>query len=273
MKHIATLTFVALVFAGCNANQQQSNNNAPAEAQSDNSGVVQPAEPEAPAQSTQMSEADIESIVDQLVFADGDAQGKPVFSPGITDDSEAYRKRFEACQTAFQRLSELKDLAFPVLIKHLDDKRQSINFRNHHMGNSVGHACYWNIYFQLQDRPRGYSRYGYSREGRDGEDHPKPYWEGSPFDDAGGLREWLTANENLNYQEKQIKCLNWLLEREKRIGAADAESYFINILPLEIQIFKRRLEKGDDVETELKRLRKIQTEELADQVPKELLPD
>lgn len=273
MKRIAMLTLVALVLAGCNENQIQSHSNASDETRPADSVAAEATEPDAPAPPTQMSEADIEAIVDQLVFADGDAQDKPVISPGITDDSEAYRKRFEACQTAFERLSELKDLAFPVLIKHLDDKRQSINFRNHHMGNSVGHACYWNIYFQLQDRPRGYSRYGYSREGRDGEDHPKPYWAGSPFDDAGGLREWLTANENLNYQEKQIKCLNWLLEREKRIGAPDAESYFINILPLEIQIFERRLENGDDVETELKRLRKIRTEKLADQIPKELLPD
>ena len=159
-----------------------------------------------------------------------------------------------------------------MLIKHLDDKRQSINFRNHHLGNSVSHACYWNIYFQLQDRPPDYSRYGYSRKGRDGKDHPKPYWKGSPFDEAGGLREWLTANENLNYQQKQIKCLNWLLEREKLIGAPNAQSYFINILPLEIQILQRRLENGEDVETELKRLRNIQMGKLVDQVPKELLP-
>ena len=273
MKRIATLTLIAFVFAGCNTSQQQSTSNASAETQTDDLSARRPAESDAPVEPPRISEAEIEAIVDQLVFADSDAENKPVISPCITDDSEAYRKRFETCQTAFRRLSELKDVAFPVLIKHLDDNRQSINFRNHHLGNSVGHACYWNIYFQLQDRPRGYSRYGYSRKGRDGEEHPKPYWEGSPFDEAGGLREWLTANENLNYQQKQIKCLNWLLEREKRIGAPNARSYFINILPLEIQILQRRLENGEDVETELKRLREIQTDRLFDQVPKELLPD
>ena len=273
MKFIATLTLIAVAFAGCNTNQQQSTSDASADPHTRDSSVRHPAEPEAPVQPPRISEADIEAIVDQLVFADADAQNKPVMTPGITDDSEAYRKRFETCQTAFQRLSELKDVAFPVLIEHLDDKRQSINFRNHHMGNSVGHACYWNICCQLQDRPREYSRYGYSREGRDGEDHRKPYWVGSPFDDTGGLRKWLTANENLNYLEKQIKCLNWLLESEKLIGAPDAESYFTNILPLEIQILERRLENGDDVETELNRFRKIQTDKLVDQIPKELLPD
>lgn len=104
---------------------------------------------------------------------------------------------FGGCQDAFQKLSEQEDAAFPVLVKHLDDKRQSINFRNHFSGNSVGDACYWIIYFQLQDRPRGYSRYGYSRFGRYGKGCPKPYYEGTPFDDAGGLQEWLAANEKL----------------------------------------------------------------------------
>lgn len=56
----------------------------------------------------------------------------------------------------------------------------------------------------------------------------------------------------------QIKCLKWLLEREKKIGVPDPESYFINILPLDIQILKRRLEAGDDVADELKRLQEIQ---------------
>ena len=273
MKLIATLTLVAPLFAGCNANRQQSTSNASADPQTTNSSDRQPAKPEAPVQPPSILEADIEAIVDQLVFADSDAQNNPLIGPGITDDSEAYRKRFETCQTAFQCLSELKDVAFPVLIKHLDDKRQSINFRNHQMGSSVGHACYWNIYCQLQDRPRDYSQYGYSREGRDGKDHPKPYLVGSPFDDAGGLRKWLTANENLNYLEKQIKCLNWLLESEKLIGAPDAESYDINILPLEIRTLERRLENGDNVEAELNRLRKIQTDKLVAQIPQELLPD
>ena len=141
----------------------------------------------------------------------------------------------------------MKIRAFPVLVKHLDDKRQSINFRNHYLANSVGDACRWNIYFQLQDRPKDYSKYGYQRKGRDGKSHPKPYWEGTPFDDAGGIVKWLEQNKDLSYIEMQIKCLNWLLDSEKKIGASDSESYFENILPLEIQILRRELENGEDV--------------------------
>lgn len=173
---------------------------------------------------------------------------------------------------AFEKLFELRALAFPVLIEHLDDKRQSINFRNHSVGNSVGHACYWNIYYQLQDRPPNYSKYGYSRTGRDGKEHPKPYWEGSPFDDAGGLKKWLEQNRNLTYPEMQVKCLEWLLAKERAIGACDAESYFVNILPLEIRILERKQEAGQNVAGELDRLRMILKNRDVKAIPPELLP-
>ncbi len=37
----------------------------------------------------------------------------------------------------------------------------------------------------------------------------------------------------------------------KKIGASDADSYFENILPLEIQILRRELELGMDVKERL----------------------
>ncbi|WP_145390249.1 hypothetical protein [Stieleria neptunia] len=222
------------------------------------------------------------------MYSDDEASNQPVVNPNIkiadsngnvrpingdSEDAEKKRQKFNSCQEAFTKLYELKDAAIPLLVEHLDDKRQSINFRNHYMGNSVGDACFWNIYFQLVDQPRDYSKYGYSRKGRDGENHPKPYWEGTPFDDAGGLKEWLDANKELNYLEMQIECVQWLLDREKLIGASDADSYFLNILPLEIRILERRLENGDDVKAELDRLIEIRDKRLEDQIPKKLLPD
>lgn len=240
---------------------------------------------------TETQLAEIRALVEQLVFADGKAtnrpllqpgmvvygaDGKPVddslLSPGYHKDAEEYKRRYAACERAFEKLFELRALAFPVLIEHLDDKRQSINFRNHSVGNSVGHACYWNIYYQLQDRPPNYSKYGYSRTGRDGKEHPKPYWEGSPFDDAGGLKKWLEQNRNLTYPEMQVKCLEWLLAKERAIGACDAESYFVNILPLEIRILERKQEAGQNVAGELDRLRMILKNRDVKAIPPELLP-
>lgn len=215
---------------------------------------------------------DIEGLIDQLVFADGNASNEPVFSPGVKDKSPEYAQRFKKVQDAFDKLTSLKVKAFPILVKHLDDKRQSINFRNHYLANSVGDACMWNIYFQLQDRPRNYSKYGYQRKGRDGQSHPKPYWEGTPFDDAGGIAKWLEQNKDLSYTEMQIKCLNWLLDGEKKIGASDADSYFENILPLEIQILRRELALGMEVKERLAAKEKALRDRDVSAIPPELLP-
>lgn len=213
-----------------------------------------------------------EELVDQLVLNEGKASNEPVLSPGVADKSPEYTQRFKKVQDAFGKLTELKFKAFPVLVKHLDDKRQSINFRNHYVANSVGDACMWNIYFQLQDRPRNYSKYGYQRKGRDGSSHPKPYWEGTPFDDAGGIAKWLEQNKDLSYIEMQIKCLNWLLDGEKKIGASDADSYFENIFPLEIQILRREMELGMDVKERLAAKEKALRDRDVSAIPPELLP-
>lgn len=214
----------------------------------------------------------VEELIDQLVFAEGEASNVPVFSPGVNDRSPEYAQRFKKVQDAFAKLTELKVKAFPVLVKHLEDKRQSISFRNHYLANSVGDACMWNIQFQLQDRPKNYSKYGYQRKGRDGSSHPKPYWEGTPFDDAGGIAKWLEQNEDLSYTEMQIKCLNWLLDGEKKIGASDADSYFENILPLEIQILRRELELGMDVKERLAAQENVLRVRDVSAIPPELLP-
>ncbi|MCE5269639.1 MAG: hypothetical protein LLG00_17310 [Planctomycetaceae bacterium] len=233
-------------------------------------------------------ETEIKALVEQLVLADRPASNRPTLNPNMKivgadgkevrrageseKDAADYRKRFNRCQEAFQKLIAYKIAAFRVLSDHLDDKRQSINFRNHYLANSVGDACRWIIYFQLQDRPQDYSSYGYSRAGRDGTQHPKPYWEGTPFDAAGGVKQWLREHQTLTYLEMQIRCLRWLLDKEKQIGASDAASYFENILPLEIQILTRRLDSGEDVNTELARLRKVMANRDETSIPATLLP-
>jgi len=238
---------------------------------------------------TKEQEREIRSLIEQLVFTNAPASDEPLINPRIIDSVRTttnakqeldnsqkmkdYRKRFESCQSAFRKLTDFKGLAFPFLIEHLDDARQSIPFRNHFTGFSVGDACYWNIYFQLQDRPQDYSEYGYQRKGRDGKSHPKPYWDGTPFDDAGGLKKWVEKNKEVPYTEMQIKCLRWLLDKEKEIGAFDADSYFLNILPLEIRILQRKREAGKDVAKELNRLQEVLKKKDVKQIPPGLLPN
>jgi hypothetical protein len=219
----------------------------------------------------------IERLIELLVFLDDEAKQTPetqqlLKSDGAAQESSELRKRFYRCQMAFTLLSNYKATAFPAMVSHLDDKRGSIHFRNHFKGSSVGDACYWNIYLQLQDRPEGYPKVGLMRLGRDGKEHEKPYWAGiTPFDELGA-KNWLEANKHLSYPQMQIKCLTWLLEKEKAIGAPDADGYFINILPLEIQILKRRIECGEKIEAELANLELRQKEKRANEIPPELLP-
>lgn len=222
---------------------------------------------------TAQQEAEIDALIEQLVFRDGKAQNQPVLSPGVVDTSAEYSQRFRACREAFEKLAAFKDFAFPMLVEHRNDERQSLNFRNHSLENSVGYACYLVIKNQLEDIPENYSEYGYQRKGRDGKNHPKPYWTGSVFSDAGGLLKWLKANKDLSYPRKQEQCLRWLLAKEKVIGACDAESYFINVLPLEIQILKRRLEAGDNVSDELHKMQRILAERDTITIPADLLPN
>lgn len=280
MRNLFPVLLLGLALVGCNNDGAEQTSQTTSESTDANNTTL--------AASDQNQEAEIRKLIEQLVFSEGDASNHPIVNPnmkivdadgnaqpinGESDEAEKQRQKFNACQEAFNKLYEMKEAAIPILVEHLDDERQSINFRNHYTGNSVGHACYWNIYLQLVDRPEDYSEYGYSRKGRDGENHPKPYWQGTPFDDDGGLKEWLAKNKSLNYVEMQIECLQWLLDREKEIGASDADSYFLNILPLEIRILERRMENGEDVEIELERLLKIRDQKLVDQIPKELLPE
>lgn len=233
-------------------------------------------------------EAEIRSLVDQLVLAEGPENNQPTMNPGLkiydadgnevkpdgdSRQAEDYQNKFESCQMAFKKLSDHRVAAIPILIEHLDDKRQSINFRNHYLANSVGDACRWIIYFQLQDEPESYSEYGLGRLGRDGKQHTKPYWEGTPFDDAGGVKEWLEQNKALSHGKMQIKCLQWLLDGERAIGVPDADSYFLNVLPLEIRILERRLEIGENVAEQLDTSRTALQKRDASVVPRELLPD
>jgi hypothetical protein len=216
-------------------------------------------------------EAKIRSLIEHLVFTKGPATHVPVYEPDVADAKGDYRDRYERCCKAFKKLLEFKERSLPILVEHLEDKRQSINFRNHDLRNSVGDACYWNLYEQLQPMPENYSSYGYSRRGLDGEYHPKPYWGRSPFDAAGGVKPWLEQNARLSYVEKQIKCLTWLLDEEKKIGAYEAEDYFVDILPLEIAILEKRESLGEPVAERLNRLRDILRSRRPSDVPEAML--
>ena len=186
---------------------------------------------------------------------------------------EELRGYFKTRRDGFKRLTAFNELAFPLLASHLDDKRPSLMYWNHTFAKTVGRICYRVIHDQLTEFPEGYSQYGLQRTGRDGKDHKKPYWAGNPYEESDGLGKWLQQNHQLTYTEKRIKCLNWLLDEEKKIGVIDPRGYYVNILPLELAILELKASAGQDVANELARVRKLAKTRPANQVPKELLPD
>ncbi|MEN9361169.1 MAG: hypothetical protein RL095_2704 [Verrucomicrobiota bacterium] len=227
---------------------------------------------------TAAQEKEIRALIEQLVLSPEKADGKLIYSPGVDDPSAAYRDRYERCQQAFLKLQAFKELAFPYLIEHRMDQRQSIPFMNHYEGSSVGDACHWAIAHQMWDAPRHYSRYGLMRKGKDGKMHHKPRWTGSPFDEAASLKlesnpfDWLEKHKNLSYVELKLKCVEWILAREKEIGADTPDSYFQDILPLEIRVLELQQECGKPVGSELARLRDVEKHRRVEAIPPEMLP-
>ena len=200
--------------------------------------------------------------------------GSPPFQDEPPPDVLKMLQGFQKTRNeAFEKLTAFKDLAFPLLAAHLEDKRPSLKWWGHSYANTVGRMCYRVIHDQLTEFPAEYGGFGHVRTGRDGKDHVRPYWDCAPHGKSGGLGEWLIQNQNLSYTEKRIKCLTWLLNEEKRIGVIDPRGYYVNILPLELGILELRAETGHDVTSELNQVRGLLKTRPGNKIPKELMPD
>lgn len=226
-------------------------------------------------QLTQDDQQEINRLIDQLEFV-ADNSTSESFDELIAeypyDGSDA---AYQKVQNAYQKLKDYQVKSLPLLAQHLKDKRSSLSFPYGAMGGSltVGNACYWNIYSQLVDLPEEYSRHGYSRLGRGGKIHRQPQDCTNLFDHAGGIDQWLKQNSDLCYIEMQIQGLKWLLTAEKKVGIPKAESYFLHILPLEIQILRKQKLMGLPVDEALKHLEQALRERNLSIVPKDLLAD
>lgn len=219
-------------------------------------------------------EKEIRELIEMLVITERESV--------LTDSAEGVRTAeleeelagyIKARKDAFNRLTAFQELAFPMLAEYFDDDRPSAMVWNHIFARTVGTVCYRVVHNQLMELPPDYSDYGLTRIGRDGERHIKPYWEPEPYADSNGLANWLRDNEGLSYAEKRIKCLNWLLDGEKKIGVIDPGGYYTHVFALELEILKQKAAMGKDVAEALARALVQWEARPADQVPKELLPD
>jgi hypothetical protein len=113
----------------------------------------------------------IRALIDKLVFSEQPASKEPsaFFNISINDP-------WTQVQKAANELEKFGIAAFPELIAHFDDPRQSIAFRRV-LEHTVGLACYSIVQGQVYALPREYyDNSSFSRKGADGKFHDQPLW-------------------------------------------------------------------------------------------------
>lgn len=177
------------------------------------------------------ADRDILELIGKLAISDQPAVDGPVFAP--TDQTPASDSRVIAYQAA-EKLGEYGKEAFPQLLAHRHDERQSVAFRRV-LRHSVGLACYSIIEDLIYNLPEDYPGSFY-RTGADGEMHARPRFFAPGIFDASTVEQWLKDREDKSLTELQIEALEWLIAKEEAIGfAADADREQI-LVPLQRQV-------------------------------------
>ena len=151
----------------------------------------------------------IENLVEELAI-----------SSGPTGDADGRRARAFA---AAEELHAMGKHAFPHLLEHLDDKRESVEFQRLNRQQYVGEACYCIIAYQILDVPDGYP-IPFLRTGADGQRHHRPYAVEQDLFDSSTITAWLKQRESEPLAALQVEALEWLLEEENKIGYPDNRS-------------------------------------------------
>jgi hypothetical protein len=151
----------------------------------------------------------IENLIDELAI-----------SSDPTDDVGDRRARAFA---AVEELSALGKQAFPYLLEHLDDNRESVELQRLNRRQDVGEACYCIIAYQILDIPPGYA-IPMVRTGADGELHHRPFSAEQGLFDSSTITAWLKQREAEPLAALQVEALEWLLEQENKIGYPDSKS-------------------------------------------------
>ena len=151
----------------------------------------------------------IENLIDELAI-----------SSDPTDDVGDRRARAYA---VVEELSALGKLAFPHLLEHLDDNRESVELQRLNRRQYVGEACYCIIAYQILDIPPNYA-FPIFRTGADGKSHARPFAVEQDLFDSSTITAWLKQRESEPLAALQVEALEWLLEQEDKIGYPDYKS-------------------------------------------------
>jgi len=184
------------------------------------------------------TEAKVVALINKLAISDKPAANSPVFAPD--PDTPRTDKRI----IAYNAASDLKKFgkkAFPLLLVHLEDNRQSVAFRRS-IPHDVGLACFCIIEDQILNLPSDY-RGSFYRKGKDGKSHPRPcFLEPGPFTSAN-VNQYLSKRKHMSLEEMQIEALQWLIKKEEAIGFQNEKdkSMFLEPLKRQVQKVKKKL--------------------------------
>jgi len=179
---------------------------------------------------------DINSLIEVLAISNEPAGNEPIYTP--TPGTPKNDPRLLAIQAA-EKLTKQGTNAFPKLLEHLNDNRQSVAFRRV-IPHDVGDACFCIIRGQIFNLPGDYKGSFY-RVGADEKLHARPLFFKPALFDRKTLPKWLEQRKDKTLQEMQIEALTWLIEQERKIGFRNVEGKEAYLYPLE-----RRL---DDIKT------------------------
>lgn len=161
---------------------------------------------------------EIERLIEQLAISDKPAAMEPVYTPSI--DTPRTDKRVIAFEAA-KKLKTYGKAAFPFLLAHLDDNRQSVAFRRV-IPHTVGLSCLCIIEDQIIALPSDYQGSFY-RKGKDGELHPRPRFMEPHLFTSKTIAQYLEDRKDKSLEEMQVEALEWLIEQEKKIGFQSEE--------------------------------------------------
>ena len=158
----------------------------------------------------------IETLIDTLVLFDVDVEGK-FYKEGV----------IERIESAADKLHSLGKKSWPVLFRHLDDRRPSIPAAQVSGPYTVGQQCYHILRGQIVSYPKGY-----------------PPYKGSHADDLDGLfkpnlKEWLEQRMDKPLEEIRIETVEYVLKREKADPKPDQQA--IELLERHLVALRKRI--------------------------------
>lgn len=176
---------------------------------------------------------DVDQLIDLLAISAKPAGNDPIYSP--TPATPRNDPRVLAI-TAAERLTKKGKRAYPKLLEHLDDNRQSVAFRRV-IPHDVGDACFCIIRNQIFPLPQDY-RGSFYRTGSDNTLHARPFFLKPALFDRRTLPKWLDERKDKTLRDMQIEALSWLIAQERTIGFRIEKDKADFLYPLE-----RRLEE------------------------------